>query len=183
MRVAIILIGHVMWLSAAALRIWRGDRPHAASQRAGWLIENYPILVWIPLVIAAFFATRQVTLDPTWQVTGIVIALAGSLFAAWSMWSLGRDYAVKTDVLIGRRLRTRGAFAVVRHPMYLGIVDYHVGASLALESVALIVATALFVIPYTAVRIAAEERVLRSAFGEAWSDYARRVPALLPLPR
>jgi hypothetical protein len=38
-------------------------------------------------------------------------------------------------------------------------VGFHVGASLALESIALIAITALFVLPYTIARVAAERRV------------------------
>jgi len=182
-RAAIIVVGHIMWLSAAALRIIRGDRPSAASDRSGWLVEHYPVVVWVPLLFAVFLFTGQVELGLGWQYAGIVVALAGSLFSAWAMWSLGRGYGVGTDVFEGHTLKTQGAYAVVRHPMYLGIVDYHVGASLALESLALLLATALFVLPYTAVRIAAEERVLRAAFGERYAAYARRVPRLVPLPR
>jgi len=64
--------------------------------------------------------------------------------------------------------------------MYLGIVTFHLGASLALESVPLLVLTAVFVVPLMVARIAAEESVLRAAFAP-YADYARRVPALVPI--
>jgi protein-S-isoprenylcysteine O-methyltransferase Ste14 len=64
--------------------------------------------------------------------------------------------------------------------MYLGIVLFHLGASLALESPLLLGTTALFVVPFTQVRIGAEERVLRDAFGDRYVRYAERVPALIP---
>jgi len=64
--------------------------------------------------------------------------------------------------------------------MYLGIVLFHLGASLALESALLLFATAVFVVPFTAVRIGAEEKVLKDAFGERYLRYAERVPALVP---
>jgi protein-S-isoprenylcysteine O-methyltransferase Ste14 len=64
--------------------------------------------------------------------------------------------------------------------MYLGIVLFHLGASLALESPLLLAVTALYVVPFTVVRIAAEEKVLRDAFGERYLRYAERVPALIP---
>ena len=183
LRAAIIVIGHFMWLSTAALRLLRGDRAHRVQQRSHWLIELYPVLVWIPLVFATFFFVGQVELEDTAQLTGVGLALAGSLFAAWTMWSLGKSYGVRTDVFEGHQLQASGPFAVVRHPQMLGIITYHVGASLALESLALLAITAFFIVPYTAIRIAAEERVLRAAFGDRYESYAARVPRLLPLPR
>ena len=122
-----------MWLSTAALRFLRSDRAPAAPRRSR-LIELYPYLVWIPLVLATFFATGQMELGQTWQLAGVGIALAGSLLAAWAMWTSRR------------------------YPKYVGILDYHVGAALALESVSLLAATALIVVPYTAARVAAESR-------------------------
>jgi protein-S-isoprenylcysteine O-methyltransferase Ste14 len=49
-----------------------------------------------------------------------------------------------------------------------------------MESSLLLAITALFVVPYTAVRIVAEEKVLREAFGERYLRYAERVGALIP---
>ena len=183
LRAAIIVIGHFMWLSTAALRLLRGDRAHRVQQRSHWLIELYPVLVWLPLVFATFFFVGQVELEDSVQIAGVGLALAGSLFAAWTMWSLGKSYGVRTDVFEGHRLKASGPFAVVRHPQLLGIITYHVGASLALESLALLAITALLIVPYSAVRIGAEERVLRVAFGSEYDAYASRVPRLVPLPR
>ena len=183
LRIGVVLIGHVMWLSAGALRVARAGRSVRVRRRSAWLLEQYPVLVWIPLVAATFFAAHQVDLPLGWRLGGVALALGGSLFAAWSMWSLGAAYGVRTDVYEGAALRTSGSYGIVRHPTYLGIVAYHVGASLALESVALLFVTALVVLPYTAARMAAEEAVLGSAFGSAWERYAGRVPALIPFPR
>lgn len=183
LRAAIIVIGHIMWLSTAALRVVRGERAHRVSERSSWPIELYPVLVWLPLVLATFFFVGQVELDDRVQQAGVAVALAGSLFAAWSMWSLARSYGVRTDVFEAHRLKTDGPFALVRHPQFLGIITYHVGASLALESLVLLVVTAMVIVPYTALRIAAEDRVLRVAFGPEWSAYAARVPRLIPLMR
>src|SRR5688572_82232 len=183
LRAAIIVIGHFMWLSTAALRFLRGDRAHRVQQRSHWLVELYPVLVWIPLVFATFFFVGQVELEDSAQIAGVGLALVGSLFAAWTMWSLGKSYGVRTDVFEGHQLKASGPFGVVRHPQLLGIITYHVGASLALESLALLAITAVVIVPYTAMRIGAEERVLRVAFGPEYDAYSARVPRLLPLPR
>lgn len=183
LRAAIVVIGHFMWLSTAALRLLRGDRAHRVQQRSHSLIELYPVLVWIPLVFATFFFVGQVELEDTVQLAGVGLALVGSLFAAWTMWSLGKSYGVRTDVFEGHQLTASGPFALVRHPQMLGIITYHLGASLALESLALLAITAFAIVPYTAIRIGAEERVLRVAFGPEYDAYATRVPRLVPLPR
>jgi protein-S-isoprenylcysteine O-methyltransferase Ste14 len=99
------------------------------------------------------------------------------------MWTLGRGYGIRMDLFAGHELKTDGPYAFVRHPMYLGIVAFNMAASLSLASALLLVATALYVLPYTALRIAYEERVLRAGFPHRYAEYARGVPALVPLPR
>jgi len=96
------------------------------------------------------------------------------------MWSLGRSYGIRMDVFEDHQLKTDGPYALVRHPMYLGIVLFHLGASLTLQSPLLLAATALFVVPFTQIRIRAEEKVLQDAFGERYLRYAERVPRLVP---
>ena len=185
-RVAVLLAAHIIFLSAAALRIVRGQREHLLRTQAPWWIQYYPPLVWLPFVFAysqvAWFPTLVPSIDlPTSiQFAGFGIAVVSAVFAAWGMWGLGRSYGIRLDLFEGHALKTTGAFALVRHPMYFGIVAYHVGAMIALESVPLLILTAVFVVPLTLARIAAEERVLREAFAP-YSDYASRVPALLPL--
>jgi protein-S-isoprenylcysteine O-methyltransferase Ste14 len=185
-RVAVLLAAHIIFLSAAALRIVRGQRRHLLRTEAPWWIQYYPPLVWVPFVLAYSAAAWLAALVPSvdlasgLQVAGLGIAIASALFAAWGMWTLGRSYGIRLDLFEGHTLKTDGVFALVRHPMYCGIVAFHLGAALALESVPLLVLTALAVVPLTLARIAAEERVLREGF-DRYGDYARRVPALIPL--
>ena len=133
LRIAIVLIGHLMWLSTAAIRMLRGEQALGVAGRRSLVIQLYQYLVWVPLVGATFFATGQADLAPEWQVAGVAIALVSSLLGAWAMWTAPRS----------------------RYP---GIVGYHVGAAVALESIALLVATVVLVLPYTAARVIAERR-------------------------
>jgi protein-S-isoprenylcysteine O-methyltransferase Ste14 len=182
-RIAIIVIGHLMWLSTAALRVVRGSRRHQLRAAAPWPIALYPALVWLPLVVATVLLRGEHELDDATQVVGLAVALGGSVLGASSMWALRGAYGIGLDLFAAHPLKTDGPFALVRHPMYLGIIVYHVGASLALESLPLVAATALIVVPYTALRIGFEERVLEEGFGAEYAAYARRTPRLLPIPR
>ena len=185
-RIAVLLSAHVIFLSAAALRIVRGQRGHLLRTEAPWWIQYYPPLVWLPFVLVyaqvAWLPAVMPAVDLAQgaQLAGLGVALASALFAAWGMWTLGRSYGIRLDLFEGHTLKTDGAFALVRHPMYLGIVLFHLGAAVALESVPLLVLTAVVVVPLTLARIAAEEAVLREGFGTRHAEYARRVPPLIP---
>ncbi len=179
LKIAVLVAAHAIFLSAGALRILRGQRGHQLTAQAPWWIQYYPPLVWLPFVVA-YVQPLAIDLDGSLRVAGLAIAIAGAAFAAWAMWSLGKSYGIRMDVFEGHSLKADGPYRLVRHPMYLGIVFFHIGASLAMESALLLVITALFVVPFTAVRIAAEEKVLREAFGERYQRYAERVPALIP---
>jgi protein-S-isoprenylcysteine O-methyltransferase Ste14 len=178
-RIAVLLSAHVIFLSAAALRIIRGQRGHEIVARAPWAIQYYPPLVWLPFVVA-YVQPFAVDLDRVVRYVGLGISVASALFAAWAMWSLGRSYGIRLDIFSGHLLKTDGPYAIVRHPMYLGILTFHLGASLALASPLLLAATALIVAPFTALRISYEERVLREAFGERYAAYQRTTPSLVP---
>ena len=86
-------------------------------------------------------------------------------------WAPARDAALTSDLQVG------GLYAVVRHPLMTGMVlafwaTPHMGASHLLYAVA---ATG-----YIALGIRFEERDLRRTFGAAYSEYAARVPSLVP---
>lgn len=87
-------------------------------------------------------------------------------------WAAPRDAA-------GAGLEVGGLYGVVRHPLMTGLLvafwaTPHLGASHLLFAAA---ATG-----YVLLGIRFEERDLRRTFGQAYDDYAARVPALLPSP-
>lgn len=182
LKIAVLIAAHAIFLSAAALRVLRGQRGHQLVVQAPWWIQYYPPLVWVPFLVA-YFQPLAIDLDVNVQYLGLAIGTAASLFAAWAMWALGRSYGIRMDIFDGHRLVTEGPYAFVRHPMYLGIVIYHLGATLVLQSPLLLALTALVIVPFTALRIAYEERPLREAFGERYAAYQRDVPPLLPFVR
>jgi len=179
-RIVVIPAGHLIFLSAAALRILRGARAHRIRANAPWWLQYFPPLVWLPLLIAVFARPLPVALGLGLQLAGVAVAVAAGTFAAAGMWSLGRGYGIGLDIFADAPLVTGGIYRVVRHPMYLGIVLYHLGAAAALESGFLLIATALYVVPFTALRIGAEDRILGQGFGAAFAAYRRRVATLVP---
>jgi protein-S-isoprenylcysteine O-methyltransferase Ste14 len=181
-RVVVIVAAHAIFLSGFALRLLRGERRHLVRAGAPWWLQYAPPLVWIPWVVAIGVPFGHIALSDAVRLLGLVLAVAGALFAAWSMWALGRQYAIGMDLFEGHRLVRGGPYAIVRHPMYLGILVHHVGAALLLSDVLLLVFTVALVLPYLALRLATEEMVLRHGLPE-YVAYESRVPPLLPFSR
>ncbi|TMC69317.1 MAG: isoprenylcysteine carboxylmethyltransferase family protein [Chloroflexi bacterium] len=179
LRIGVLLAAHIIFLSAGALRILRGQRRHLLRSRAPWFLQYYPPLVWIPFVVAYVFPL-PVDLPIEIRFAGLALAVGSAVFAAWAMWSLGKSYGIRMDLFEGHRLVTKGPYRLSRHPMYFGIVSFHFGATLAMESLALFVITILYVIPFTAARIRAEDSVLAEGFGDEFRTFAGRVPAFVP---
>lgn len=117
-------------------------------------------------------------------LAGSVLALTGALFAAWGKTRLGPLFSPQLGVQEGHRLVTTGPYGVVRHPIYLGLIDFTIGTALYLNDVALLGVALLFVIYFLA-QIRIEERFFADHFGTEWLEYRARTPALFPrvLPR
>lgn len=75
-------------------------------------------------------------------------------------------------------LRTTGIYGCVRHPVYTGLLAmFLLGPTLSLDRFTLFLAA----LAYLSVGIPVEERKLIDLFGDAYVEYRRHVPALLPI--
>jgi protein-S-isoprenylcysteine O-methyltransferase Ste14 len=119
------------------------------------------------------------------EETLAAIAIVLTLWAVWFCYAaaraLGKQWALMARVIEGHELIRRGPYAVVRNPIYLAMLVMLIAIGLAVSHwQALVVAAALFWVG-TAIRIRTEENLLRANFGAEFEEYARAVPAFLPL--
>jgi protein-S-isoprenylcysteine O-methyltransferase Ste14 len=117
--------------------------------------------------------------DNAVRIAGALLALTGAAFAGWARVYLGRLFSPQLGVQEDHQLVTSGPYAVVRHPIYLGVIDFIIGTALYLNDVALFVAGLLFVVWFGA-QIRIEERMFERHFGAAWQQYRARTPGLFP---
>jgi protein-S-isoprenylcysteine O-methyltransferase Ste14 len=172
--------------------IWRGTRRpsgRTSGRAAGWLRSaafyllataaflGFSIFFWKPIPIELPGAVRLTLL-----IIGSLLYFPGIAFLLWARLTLGKMYFVSTSfgaqLYADHKLVTSGPFAIVRHPMYLGLVAAALG-SLLLYLTWTTLAYAVFA-PFVLRRAKREEQALAAEFGEAWADYCRRVPAFLP---
>jgi protein-S-isoprenylcysteine O-methyltransferase Ste14 len=102
-------------------------------------------------------------------VPGRVVMIMANLLAVASMLNLGGSFGV---LIARRKIKTRGLYGLVRHPMYLSDVTSRLGFSLVHPSVAVFSLSLLSALLYGA-RAAWEERFLGQ--GEDYRSYAQKV--------
>lgn len=144
-------------------------------------VELNLVLLWMlaKLVLQRDVPVASAAWAPIVTWLGAAVALAGALLAVWSKFTLGRWFSATFAIKPGHELVTTGPYAIVRHPMYTALLLLGVGCALAFDSALTLALAALFVLPL-GMHTWVEEQVLEGEFGDAWRDYRRRVPRLLP---
>ena len=110
---------------------------------------------------------------------GAAITAAGLLFAVWAREHLGTNWSRSVTIKHDHQLIVTGPYALVRHPIYTGILAGFLGTALAIAQMRGIVAFVLvsLVLWY---KLRMEEQWMRTQFGAPYEAYSRRTAALVP---
>ncbi len=172
--------------------VWRGTQRQAGRTtglngswvRSPWfylasvmLFFSIAYFGWIPLPWTVSSSTRLWML-----VIGSLLYFPGMSFALWARIELGKNYFISTgfgaQLFKDHQLVTTGPFAIVRHPMYAGLIVATIGALLIYFTWTTLY-FACFA-PLTMVRAKREETALAEEFGDGWREYCKHVPAFIP---
>jgi protein-S-isoprenylcysteine O-methyltransferase Ste14 len=120
-----------------------------------------------------FAWTRSLVTFPLWlTILGQLMVVAAYTFVFWVMRT--NTFAGSTiQVEAEQTVISSGPYAIVRHPMYLGMLVMALGIPIALQSCVALPLFALF-LPIFVYRIVHEERTLRSELA-GYSEYCQRV--------
>jgi protein-S-isoprenylcysteine O-methyltransferase Ste14/membrane protease YdiL (CAAX protease family) len=179
-------------LAAIFYGIWRGTQRspgRSAGRSPGWLRSPsfYLIvstayfglcwLLWRPLPLSLSPQARLACL-----VLGGMIFISGLSLVLWGRLSLGAQYFVSTpmgaQLFKEHHLVTNGPYAVVRHPMYLGILITGLGGILLYRTWTMVFVALHFIGLMRRAR--QEEQALAYAFGEEWLAYCQETPSFFP---
>jgi protein-S-isoprenylcysteine O-methyltransferase Ste14 len=114
---------------------------------------------------------------PFW--IGAVVTVGGLLFAVWARRHLGSNWSRAVTIKQGHELITTGPYALVRHPIYTGILTGFLGTAIALSQVRGFIGFVLVLLALWA-KLRMEEEWMRSQFGETYATYAHHTAALVP---
>jgi protein-S-isoprenylcysteine O-methyltransferase Ste14 len=173
-----------LWLGW--LLIWLASAPFAARtvvrQGAGVFIADR-LLLWggavLLMVHGSNFLLRPVAAGAWERWTCVAAVTAGLAAAVWARLNLGRNWSAVPALQEGHSLVRTGPYALVRHPIYTGLLLALGGTTLAVGTPAALAGLAVMA-GAVAVRIRREETLMIRQFGDAYLAYRAEVPALIP---
>jgi protein-S-isoprenylcysteine O-methyltransferase Ste14 len=127
-----------------------------------------------------FLWTRLWEAPSTFGWTMVGLAVCGFVFCWWARLHLGRLWSGTVTRKEGHRVVDTGPYALVRHPIYTGLLAAAI-ATAALKATPLAVAGTLLIAVGLVLKAQLEEKFLREELGaESYDAYRRRVPMLVP---
>jgi len=115
-----------------------------------------------------------------WLLAGLVVC--GFIFMWWARVHLGQLWSSSVTRKEHHHVVDTGPYAIVRHPIYTGLLLAIISTLLARGTVLTLMGSAIIAVGiYIKARV--EEEFLSQQLGESYAAYARRVPMLLPSRR
>lgn len=164
----------------------RGAAPGAAKRDwksgAGFVLQAASYAICFVFARVYFTAIRPMSPLVEAILAGVTVVIV--IASVWFCWAaaraLGKQWALVARVIEGHELISTGPYAVVRNPIYLAMLGMYVASALAVTRWPAALIGLIVFLAGTAIRIRAEENLLRANFGVRFEDYARRVPSFFP---
>jgi protein-S-isoprenylcysteine O-methyltransferase Ste14 len=169
------------WIGAA---FW-ADRAEKRPARREALLYRTVTVAGVVLLVAggeqfSRAADRLWSFEPVVDYALALVVLSGIAFTWWARLYLGRLWSSSVTKKADHRVVDTGPYAIVRHPIYTGII-LACAATAAQLGTALAVAGVLVLWVGFWIKARLEERFLRGQLGEgAYDAYRQKVPMLVP---
>jgi len=102
----------------------------------------------------------------------------GLALAVWARVCLGRNWGMPMSRRAEPQLVTSGPYAVVRHPIYTGILLALLGSSIAINVIGIVLVLVLGANFYYSALV--EERNMAASFPSEYPEYRARTKMMLP---
>jgi protein-S-isoprenylcysteine O-methyltransferase Ste14 len=178
---AVIWIGWIVsWMAAA---FW-SNRTERIALTGETLL--YRVAIVSGALLMTPWAARRLAATPLWHVgypgayALAAVTLTGILFTWWARIHIGRLWSGSITRKEDHHVVDTGPYALVRHPIYTGLILALLATAAAQATTNAVTGAVLISVGFW-LKARAEERFLTAELGaNAYSDYRRRVPMLLP---
>jgi len=179
------LLAYCSWLAIGL--VWL--RGYFSSKKASGAPSMALQIVASALLVAGFtllfnparVLTQQITPHGAWLGTiGLLLDLAGVGLAIWARLTLGTNWSgMVMTIKQNHELVQTGPYAIVRHPIYAGLLLAMAGTALTIGTLSsylgLVAGLAAMMI-----RVSIEEDLMSQQFSETHEAYRRHTSKLIP---
>jgi protein-S-isoprenylcysteine O-methyltransferase Ste14 len=167
-------IAAARWSSAPVLRpaAWVGQLAHG--------LMALGIVLVVPRTSAWLHAPRLWSIGRSGAYALALLTIPGFLFAWWARFHLGRLWSGAVTLKPGHSVVDTGPYALVRHPIYTGLLEAAFASAVATGSIAALAGFGLVTLGIW-LKARLEERLLsRELRAGLYGAYRRRVPMFVP---
>lgn len=163
-------------------------KPHLRTQ------PLVPRIVHAVLLLVGFFLLFTSAMDigilgrrflaryPAIEELGLVLTFTGIAFAIWARFFLGTNWSAAPAIKRGHQLIRSGPYAIVRHPIYSGLLLAMLGTALAIGKWRTLVGLTVVAFAWH-IKSRTEERYMQEEFGDEYARYRGQVKGLIPFVR
>lgn len=113
------------------------------------------------------------------RAAGDLICLVGTVFTIWARYVLADNWSAMVTLKHDHELIERGPYALVRHPIYSGMLLMFLGTAMVTDAVGAFAALALCFAGFCN-KLHREEALMLRHFPQSYPQYQRRVKRLVP---
>lgn len=144
-----------------------------------WLVLRSYGFYFLPLSSVPVLGLRIIPEQHAWAWIGLAMCVCGVGFSIWSRHVLAKNWNLTTSLEEQHALIQSGPYAIVRHPIYVGIWLAMFGTALAVGELRALINLVVSVSEGWA-KLNHEEAILREEFPNAYAGYQHRVKKLIP---
>lgn len=169
-----------LWL-AAALRAKRTATRQTTGSRLRQVTFSFLgyLLLLDPALDLGWLGTQLTPATLPLAEAGLVVFLAGLAFCLWARLVIGSNWSGRVTIKEGHELVRRGPYAIVRHPIYTGLLTMILGTAMTIGHARCYLAVLVAGYGWW-MKLRTEERFMLQQFGEEYASYRRSVRALIP---
>lgn len=177
------------WLAVIGYWLWSARRVKA-PKRTESLAKRF-LAHWLPLIVAVLLLgpgewfghslLREQFVPHTTLVysIGLALCIAGAALAIWSRFILGANWSAQVQIKQGHELIQRGPYALIRHPIYTGLILLFAGNAVMVGDWRGVLAVAIVTVSFWR-KYLLEEKLLAQEFGTSYAEYRKRTYPLFP---
>lgn len=110
---------------------------------------------------------------------GLALTIVGLAIAIWARFYLGRNWSARVTIKKDHELVRTGPYAIVRHPIYSGIILALAGTVLGFGEIRALLGFILVIVGIL-LKSRLEEQFMSKQFGEEYARYREEVKSLIP---